>query len=385
MIETKVDGDPDGLERVADWLRNSLRTKVSSAAEAQVGGRRAASRAWDGEGAEAYQAFTKPVLRATDEHVPRIERAAVAMDQLVARLRTHEREMINFRERARAGGLTVAGTKIQAPPDAPSGVFEPGSAEESAHREATAKVELFNALADEVPIAQDSYSTWVAAEMTAAVVDARERDDLAKVSEVIGKILPGFLIGWSGLSFKDAGRRLRNERNRQKRRTKNSRNPDWSKRQPDQTQTPKDFERASKVIKFLDKWGRVAGPVGIGIDVLGGVVEGVRTGDWVRAGLTTAAAVGTGLAVGAALTGLTAGAVATAPVWGSVLIAGGVALATGVAAWGVSSGVGWVYDHRGDIADWTGDRANDVEKWARDQWEATPDTIGDAWDTVTPW
>lgn len=259
MIETKVDGDPDGLERVADWLRNSLRTKVSSAAEAQVGGRRAASRAWDGEGAEAYQAFTKPVLRATDEHVPRIERAAVAMDQLVARLRTHEREMINFRERARAGGLTVAGTKIQAPPDAPSGVFEPGSAEESAHSEATAKVELFNALADEVPIAQDSYSTWVAAEMTAAVADARERDDLAKVSEVIGKILPGFLIGWSGLSFKDAGRRLRNERNRQKRRTKNSRNPDWSKRQPDQTQTPKDFERASKVIKFLDKWGRVAG------------------------------------------------------------------------------------------------------------------------------
>ena len=57
--------------------------------------------------------------------------------------------MSAIRGRARSGGLTVAGTVIHQPPDAPSATFEEGSEEEADHRAAVARIDLWNELVED--------------------------------------------------------------------------------------------------------------------------------------------------------------------------------------------------------------------------------------------
>jgi len=114
--------------------------------------------------------------------------------------------------------------------------------------------------------------------------------------------------------------------------------------------------------EWLKKGGRIlGGPAGILIDVGFGIKEGMETGNWERAGLTTGTSIAVG--IGAAVLLGTVGA----PVLVTVVAAGALAA-------GASYLAGQIYDNWDDITD-----------TVSDTWDDATDAVGDAWDSVTPW
>ena len=378
MIETLVEGEPGDVTAVGTWLRSTLRTNTDTAGDQQSDARTAARGSWEGLAAEGYQDFSRPIVTATDNHAGRIGRAATAFDDYAARLGTMKSTMSGLRSRATLGGLTVSGTVIHEPPAVPATVVLPGSPEETEHHAAVDKVTLYDTLADEATTAWTGFHDWIETHLTADVADAREKDDIDVVLGELQDLLPNFAAGvGAGLTggallkkadgYRDQAREFR-------RRSRVSGDP----RVRGQADTPAGRGNVDDLLGKADGLGRfgrfLGGPVGIGIDVLFGIREGMETGDWTRAALTT----GTSIAVGVGVAALVAAGVVTAPAW-AVVLAGG-ALAAG-AAWGV----GQVYDHWDDITDWTGDRVEDVTDFATHTWDDATEVVGNTWDAVTPW
>ncbi len=372
MIETEVEGSPEAISSVAHWLRSTLKSNVEGAAERQVTARHNASRMWEGETADAYQGFTKPLLRATDEHAPRIGRAADALDDLSRRLRRELEDREHLRGRASSGGLTLSGTRIERPADLPSQSFSPGSAEETAYNDALAKINLFNALSDEVLIADQNYRDWVETNMTMAADDAAERTDLWKV---IKNIAQDFAIGIGGLSLLSRAKDFA-ELERQ---VKRSRHPKFeSERKKNPRGTRLKAAKLGRISRWLSRGGRSApfiGPV-IGVG-LGAYDVWVVKKPWQRVVLTTVAGIGVGALAAMAVPS----AIATAPVWGPVA----VVTASAVAGAAAAEGVGWAYDHREQIGEGIRSGAETARDWADEKRADLEELAEDTWETVTPW
>lgn len=378
MIETRIEGDPAAVTAAATWLRGTLAANIDAASESEVSARSSASGGWEGDTADAYQSFTRPVLRATDDHADRVRRAATSFDQLAAELRRAEQAMAAIRERATAGGLVVDGTVIEEPPSVPPSVVEPGSPEDLARQAAIAKIELYDELAGEASSAWSDHETWVADRMPPAVTDAQEPTGLDAVLGELAGLAPNFGAGvGAGLTGLALGRWADDYQGRARefrRRSRTSGDP----RIRGQADTPAGRSQLDDWLRRADglgRWGRIlGGPAGVAIDVGFGIYDGATSGDWGRAAVTTGASLATA--------GLVALGVATAPVSipAAVVVVGGGLLAAG-ASWTA----GYVYDHWDDITDWTGDRVDDITSFASDTWDNATDAVGDAWDAVTPW
>lgn len=361
MIETKIEGDPASVRATATWLRGTLAANVETAGDRQVSARSRSAGAWEGEAAEAYQAFSKTVLSATDTHVARVKRAATAYDAYAARLETAQATMRGIRARARAGDLTVAGTVIQAPPEVPPGMVVPGSPEDLARETAVAKVTLFNTLADDATLGHENFAQWVQTHLPPDVADAEERDELGTLSEVVAGWAKNAGAGMAGLALTKLAKDMRAEGLAYRLKVRRSGNPGY--------RPPKNPQDLLDRAKLLGKWGRrFLGPVGIGLDVFFGIQEARETGDWGRAAATT----GTSIVVGGLAT---AGIIALGGP--AILAIGGGALV----AYAASEGVGYLWDHKEEIADWTKDRWDDTVDLA----SGAVDGIKDTWDAVTPW
>ncbi len=377
-MDTRVEGDPGAVTKAATWLRDTLSTNLATAGDDQQDARNDARGSWEGETASSYQNVAGDTLKATDKHEERVKRAATALDQYAARLQRCINEMTAIRGRATTGGLTVAGTVIHSPPDAPSTSFEVGSPEETAYNDAVAKVELWNTLVNDTSKTYQDFVDWVDSQLPPDVADAREKDGSDTLLGVLEDAFPNFaggigagLIGFGLLGKADdytaAAREFR-------RRSRVSGDP----RVRGSADTPSGRVKLDDLLgkaDWLGKGGRfLGGPGGILIDVGFGIHEGMETGDWTRVALTT----GTSIAVGAGAAALVAAGVISAP---AIVVIGG----TAVAAMALSAGVGYVYDNWDDITDWTGDRVDDVTDFASDTWDSATDVAGDAWDAVTPW
>jgi uncharacterized protein YukE len=365
-MDTLVEGSPTAVTNAATWLRDTLATKLADAGDDQQDARNSARGSWEGETASSYQNFAGDLLRATDKHEARVKRAATALDQYAARLQRCIDAMSEIRGRARSGGLTVVGTVIQQPADAPSGTFEEGSAEEAAHRAAVARIDLWNVLVEDTSTTYQDFVDWVEAQLPPDVADAREKDASDTLLDALSASLPNFAAGagagLASLALLDRSRDYRAAAAEFRRRSRASGDP----RIRGSADTPSGRATLDDLLgkaEWLKKGGRLLGPAGILIDVGFGIYEGTQTGDWTRVALTT----GTSIAVGVGVTALVAAGVITAPAWG-VVLAGG-ALAAG-AAWAV----GQVYDNWDDITD-----------TVSETWDDATDAVGDAWDAVTPW
>ena len=365
-MDTLVEGSPQDVAGAATWLRDTLAKKLADSADDQQDARTSARGSWEGETASSYQNFSGDLLRATDKHEERVRRAATALDQYAARLQRCIDDMTEIRDRARAGDLTVSGTVIHQPPDAPSGTFEEGSHEETAHRRAVARIDLWNVLVEDTTTAYQDYVDWVDAKLPPDVADAREKDSSDTLLDALEASVPNFAAGagagLASLALLDASRSFRADAAEFRRRSRVSGDP----RVRGSVDTPSGRARLDDLLgkaEWLKKGGRLLGPAGILTDVGFGIHEGTQTGDWTRVALTTGTSIGVGLGV----TALVAAGVVTAPAW-AVVLAGG-ALAAG-AAWGV----GKIYDNVDDITD-----------TVSDTWDDATDAVGDAWDSVTPW
>ena len=377
-MDTKVEGDPGAVTKSATWLRDTLAKNLETAGDDQQDARNDARGSWEGETASSYQNVSGDTLKASDKHEARVKRAATALDQYAARLQRCVNDMTAIRGRASGGGLTVAGTVIHSPPDAPSTTFEPGSAEETAYNDAVDKVELWNTLVQDTAKAYQDFVDWVDSKLPPDVADAREKDGSDSVFDVFVDLFPNFAAGsgagLTGFGLLGKAGDYKAEAREFRRKSRVSGDP----RVRGSADTPSGKVKLDDLLgkaEWLKKGGRfLGGPAGILIDIGFGINEGMETGDWTRAALTT----GTSIAVGVGVAALVAAGVVTAPAW-AVVIAGG-ALAAG-AAWGV----GQIYDNWDDITDWTGDRVDDVTDFATDTWDDATDAVGDAWDSVTPW
>lgn len=367
MIDTEVQGDPTAVTAAATWLRDTLATKVADAADHTQSARNTARGSWEGESASSYQAMTHEVVDMADKHEARVKRAAGALEDYAARLRGLETAMTGIRSRASAGGLVVDGTIIHPPAPAPMGPFEPGSQAESDAQQAVTRIELWNTLVTEAADEYRRFTEWVDAEMPGDVADAREKDGSATLFGTMVDLFPNFAAGaGAGVAgdrmlrkaedYRAAAREFR-------RRSRVAGNPAVQ----GQADTPAGRATLDDLLDNAGRFGRLgrllAGPGGILIDIGFGIRDGMETGDWTRAALTT----GTSIATGLAVAGLVAAGTITAPV--TLVVIGG-----GLLAAGLSYGVGEIYDNWDDITDSVGDA-----------WDSAGDAIGDAWDSVTPW
>ena len=365
-MDTLVEGSPPAVTSAATWLRDTLATKLADSGDEQQDARASARSSWEGETASSYQNFAADLLKATDKHEERVKRAATALDQYAARLQRCIDDMADIRSRARAGDLTVSGTVIHQPPDAPAGTFDEGSDEEAAHRSAVARIELWNILVEDTTTAYQEFVDWVDAQLHARrrgrQGEGRLRHPPRRAGGHPAQLRRRAGAGLASLVLLDRSRTYKAAATEFRRKSRVSGDPGIR----GSADTPSGRARLDDLLgkaEWLKKGGRLLGPAGILIDVGFGIYEGAETGDWTRVALTT----GTSIAVGVGVTALVAAGVITAPAWG-VVLAGG-ALAAG-AAWGV----GQIYDNWDDITD-----------TVSDTWDDATDAVGDAWDSVTPW
>lgn len=366
MIDTEVAGDPAAVTAAATWLRDTLASRVGDAADDTQSARNTARGSWEGESASSYQALTHDLVEMTDAHEERVKRAATSLEEYAAKLRALETAMSGLRGRASAGGLVVQGTVIHPPTAPPMGPFVPGSPEEAASEAAIERVQLWNTLVTEATDHYRTFTEWVDAQMPGKVADAREKDGSDGLFDTMVDLFPNFAagagVGLAGLRLLDTAADYQARAAEFRRRSRVSGDP----RVRGQARTPAGRATLDDLLGKADdlgRWGRLAGPLGIVVDVGFGIKDGVETGDWTRAALTT----GTSIATGLAVTGLVAAGVVTAPA--AVVVIGG-----GLLAAGASYAVGEIYDNWDDITD-----------TVSDTWDDATDTIGDAWDSVTPW
>lgn len=377
MIDTEVQGDPTAVTAAATWLRDTLATKVADAADHTQSARNTARGSWEGESASSYQAMTHEVVDMADKHEARVKRAAGALEDYAAKLRGLETAMTGIRSRASAGGLVVDGTIIHPPAPAPMGPFEPGSQAESDAQRAVTRIELWNTLVTEAADEYRRFTEWVDAEMPGDVADAREKDGSDTVLGMLEDALPNFLAGVGtgllGNRLLDLAKEHKAAAREFRRRSRVSGNPAVR----GQADTPAGRATLDDLLgkaEDFGRWGRLAGPAGILIDIGFGIKDGMETGDWTRATLTT----GASIAAGAGVAALAAAGVIAAPAVGVVILAGGAAMLA-------SAGVGWVYDNWDDITDTVGDAWDSTTDAVGDAWDSASDAVGDAWDSVTPW
>lgn len=378
MLDTKVEGSPEAVIGAAMWLRDTLARKVAAAGDQQQDARNDARGRWEGETASSYQNVSGDILKANDKHEDRIKSAANALDDYAAKLQGLEDDMRSIRDRAAGGGLTVAGTVIHPPADVPSTEFELNSPEESAYNAARAKVELWNTLVADSAIDYQTFVDWVDSTMPGALAKAREKDGSDAFGDVIGELLPNYVggagAGLSGLALINLSHDLQADARELRRLSRVSGDP----RIRGSVDTPSGKVKLDDLLgkaDWLGKGGRLlGGPGGILIDIGFGVKDGMETGNWERATLTTGTSIGVGLG-GAALV---AGGVIAAPALVTVV-------GVGLVAAGASYAVGEIYDNWDDITDTVSDTWDDATDAVSDTWDDASDAVGDAWDSITPW
>lgn len=384
MIDTQVDGDPEGVRRSATWLRETLRQSVRDAADETAGARSQAGRDWEGDDADAYRSYARNLVQATDDHAERVGRAAQSFDSYATRLRTLKSRMGEIRTEARGGGLTVAGKVIEAPAPAEAVPALPAGAttqEAIAHDERVVshgqqvdRIELYDKLADDAEAAWTAFTDWCDTELRADVTDAEETSDLDGLKGFIGDNMGNFLAG-VGITFtggtlleKAGDYKARADELRAARRSGNP-----ARRARGTAPDARSNVRAwTETAEGLRRFGRFLGPVGIATDIGFGIWDVSQGGSPGRATTTTVASIAGGAAVVAGAGALAAAGIVTAPVWGTALAAGAVAV-----------GAGWLAGQAWDALpdDFTGA----IDDGISDAWDGATDTVSEGWDEVTSW
>jgi len=116
-IETKVEGKPEQITSLADWLTSSLEPAVSASGDGFSSARTTLGSEWQGETAEAIVSWLADAVGASDSLSTRITDIATALTTYASILSSVRTEAECVRSDATAGGLVVSGTVVQEPKD----------------------------------------------------------------------------------------------------------------------------------------------------------------------------------------------------------------------------------------------------------------------------
>lgn len=372
MIETEVEGSPAAVDRAAAWLRDSLRARVDDASENVIRAKRIAGGEWLGESGDAYVGYAKDIVKVTDAHVERVQRAAGKFDSYSSRLRRIQDRMLGLRAEARGGGLTVNGTIIEPPaaataPRPPTGDLTPAQSDQydsdiAAFNDQVDKINLYNRISGDVEDEWDSFVDWIDANLSpvAKALDEPAVDKLMSfVQENAGNLAISYALTHGERSLQKRSTKLL-ALAEELRSARRSGHPARRSRgnAPDAPDKIRDWKSRARL---FGRGSKLLGPLGAGIEVWSALESDSPGGGLVAAGV--------GVGLGALV-------IATAPVTvpTALAVAGAVAVGAG-ATWLVSDG----WDALPD--DWT----EPVDDWVGDRWDDTKDTASDAWDTVTGW
>lgn len=371
-FDTRVDGSPANVRAAAGWLRGSLRTALDEAGDDVAAARSHAMSGFRGDAGGAYADFDKTILTHVDTHANTVGRAAEKFEAYAARLQRYQDSMDSCRRRAVAGGLSVAGTVVQAPPAARpvpglSGSVSPEAQarhdeQVTAYDDAAAKVLLYNGLLSDAEDETTSFVEWVAANLTMQVdqFDSPLVDELWNTVANNAGNLGVALSTESGSKYaKDRATRLRAEAE-DLRRSRRSGNPARSAT-GNAPETPGRIRNLLDEAKWLGHGGKLLGPAGVAFDAYQGLESDHPGGGLLAAGLGA---------------GATAVVIATAPVSVPtiVVVGGAVVIGTGVA---VGANAGW---------DALPDGMTDpVDDFVGGAWDGTKDVAGGGWKEVKSW
>ncbi|MGH3948549.1 MAG: WXG100 family type VII secretion target [Pseudonocardiaceae bacterium] len=119
-LDTKLEGNPESIRAVADWLRTSLQSNVESAATQIFNARNAAGSGWSGSASEAFRQRMTRGGRKADDLASGIDDMAQKFDEHAAKLQQAQEAMEGARGIARSGGLEIHGEVIQDAGPAPA-------------------------------------------------------------------------------------------------------------------------------------------------------------------------------------------------------------------------------------------------------------------------
>lgn len=384
-IDTEMPGKPEDVFAVADWLE-SLRKEMKDC-DTRTGNISSSSYGvWEGDSGDAYRDFNKDLKKATDEIEDRADDAEDKTRSYGLQLKWRKEDMADHRTTAREGGLTVAGTVIQQPPDAVSpGDLKAGHtpAEKTAwdkkntdYKAAKDKVDLYNDLVKDVKGTFDQLDTWV----TENLVDMEKKASSPFSIAAMAGVLSGLGFGIPENTFTKRAHDLRAAATTYAADLARRRSGNPAVRAGSKSPRQASIDKASKP---GTKAGNMFGKAG-DLDVWGkrlargGVVTAVALGAWEisqgKSPTTVAVETGTGLAVGALGT-LAVGAAVTAgaPVLAVVAVGAGVVLVGAGAAYAA----GWAYEKF--VPQVTREK---IDEGIKDAWNGAGDKIGDAWDAV---
>lgn len=387
MIETKLEGDPAAVRAAATWVSDTLRAKVGEAGERGTSARQRAGRDWEGAAAEAYRDVASQVIDAGDEQEEHLGRVAEKFRTYAVKLTHAQEHMADRRAEATEGGLTLAGTVIQTPPepqrpaDLPAGSTEAErtawDAENDRFEQANDKVELYNRLLGEVEQERTTLDEWIDANLThiATADDPTLLSYLVKQLQKLPATAMLFTIDLRKGRLEELANhhgseaaRLRREA-AEARRAQRSGNP--ARRAAGDAVDVRGNRQAAR---GLDALAEGSERIARRLPIVGGLLTVGLAGNDIANGDSPGQVISSEvLATGA---GIAAGAIAVTA--GAPVLA--VAAVGTVAAVGVGMLAEYAWDH------WVPEDVTEaIDEGLRDFGEGVKDTASDVWDAVTPW
>ncbi|MFF5075782.1 WXG100 family type VII secretion target [Actinoplanes sp. NPDC000266] len=140
-IDTRIEGDPEGIRASSQWLKGRLAGGVDSTVTEMHSARADAARGWNGDAGPAFQARMDSGSQKADSLRTDIETAANSLVVYADELEDAQLGMARTRQMASAAGLTVVDDQIQPPGDGP--VLSGAPTDDTALRAHQAKVDAY--------------------------------------------------------------------------------------------------------------------------------------------------------------------------------------------------------------------------------------------------
>ena len=114
-LETRLDGDPDAIRAVADYLRGDLGGQAGELATTACAQRSDLASTWEGRAGDAFGVRASALSIAADALAAQSDACGRALEALAASLGATLEGLATVRDRARSAGLTSMGTTILEP------------------------------------------------------------------------------------------------------------------------------------------------------------------------------------------------------------------------------------------------------------------------------
>lgn len=362
-VDTEIKGSPTEIEAASDFLRKHLAPKLDDTVDDFNNARKDADSSWDSQAGRQFSGLmTRARTKASDLHTATTT-MATDLDTFASKLRSCQSEMSTVRKDARTAGLTVAGYVVEEPgagPPRPPERFTGTPAEVAQHNADVAAynahqklVNAYNHAAAEAGRIDREYNTACVALQHDYTLGAHAAwvVTLADILGKTGEAAIGVSIGLRKSALHTTAQGLVDEvkaaiadleahpERYLKRKWGFLKTLDEDALRADQLALEGKLSRAEqllddasrihgpKIPKFVGRFGKVLGPLGLAIGVYNDYEEGESTTQIaVSQGVSFAAGVGSGAAVGAAVgsvvpvAGTAVGAVAGAIVGAGVSI-----------------------------------------------------------------